>query len=120
MKELATYEFYTDTYGGNSITAEEFPKALNRATYYINTITRGRISEATQAVSMAVCAAMDAMKQLSLSGGKVVTSESVGSWSRSYAVDSQEGTSIYSSVYQSVKPYLLDTDLLYGGLDDDV
>lgn len=118
MEDLATYDFYTNTYGGSSVTEEEFPMALQRASYYIHTITRGRISTITQAVSMAACSAIDALKQLSVSDGKVVASESVGAWSKSYVVDTQSVSSLYSSVYQAIKPYLLNTDLLYGGIDN--
>ncbi len=115
MEEYADYNFYQSEYGGKSVSEDEFTPLLKRATFYINAITRNRITEISTAVSMATCAAVDYVKQNSESNGKNIISESVGVWSRSYAGDVSK--TFIQLLYDAVRPYLINTELLYGGID---
>lgn len=90
----ADYEFYLDSYYGNAIYAEDFPRLSERASDYIRMMTQG-ISDKVdgqnlEAVQKACCAIADILLDESImtasafSGEQAVSSESVGSWSKSY------------------------------------
>ncbi len=79
---LPDYTFYTETYYGNQITEADFPRLISRASAYLNSICDiDNTSEET--AKMALCAVAEAW-QTNEQGGDVV-SQSVGSWSKSYA-----------------------------------
>ncbi len=97
----ADYSYYTDTFragytGGSFISSEAFPYLANIASLYVKSATRGLADsvkgDALEAVKMVTCAIAEvfldeqtATAKRTDSGGGVVSSESVGSWSRSYA-----------------------------------
>lgn len=94
----ADYDFYLNTYFGNSISEEDFPRLSTRASDYIRSATQG-LSDTVdgwqlEAVRKASCAVADAlldeeiMNAGSFSGEQTVSSETVGSWSRSYGSSS--------------------------------
>lgn len=94
----ADYDFYLNTYFGNAISAEDFPRLSERASDYIRAATRG-LSDTVdgwqlEAVRKASCAVADAlldeeiMTAGAFSGEQAVSSETVGSWSRSYGSSS--------------------------------
>lgn len=94
----ADYDFYLNTYFGNAIPAEDFPRLSERASDYIRAATRG-LSDTVDggqldAVRKASCAVAEAlldeeiMTAGSFSGEQIVSSETVGSWSRSYGSSS--------------------------------
>lgn len=91
----ADYDFYLNVYLGNVITPEDFPRLAERASEYVYGITKG-LAEKVQgrdmeAVQKAVCAVAEVLLDESImtasafSGETAVSSESVGSWSRSYS-----------------------------------
>lgn len=90
----ADYDFYLNTYFGNVIAEEDFPRLSERASDYIRAATQG-ISDRVdgwqlEAVKKASCAIADVLLDEEImtasvySGGAQVSSETVGSWSRSY------------------------------------
>lgn len=94
----ADYDFYLNTYFGNAIPEEDFPRLSTRASDYIRSATRG-LSDTVDgwqmdAVRKASCAVADAlldeeiMTAGAFSGEKTVSSETVGEWSRSYGSSS--------------------------------
>ena len=91
----ADYDFYLNTYFGNAVSEEDFPRLSERASDYVRSATRG-ISDTVDgwqmdAVKKASCAVADAlldeeiMTAGAFSGEQAVSSESVGGWSRSYS-----------------------------------
>lgn len=94
----ADYDFYLNTYFGNSISEEDFPRLSTRASDHIRSATNG-LSDTVdglqlEAVKKASCAVADAllddeiMNAGAFSGEQAVSSETVGSWSRSYGSSS--------------------------------
>ena len=97
----ADYSYYTDTFrqgytGGSFIGPDAFPYLSNIASLYVKSATKGLADrvrgDALEAVKMVTCAIAEvfldeqtATAKRTDSGGGVVSSESVGSWSRSYA-----------------------------------
>lgn len=100
----ADYEFYTGAYYGNVIAEEDFPRLAARASDYVCAHTQGMSDKASgkdlAQVQKATCAVAEAMldeeimQAAAFSGGQTVSSESVGSWSRSYAKGGTDNTSI--------------------------
>lgn len=89
----ADYDFYLNSYYGNAIAEEDFPRLSERASDYIRAAAGG-LSDTVggwqmEAVKKASCAVADVlldeeiMTASAFSGEQAVTSESVGSWSRS-------------------------------------
>ena len=98
----ADYDFYLNTYFGNVISAEDFQRLSERASDYIRAATKG-LSDTVDgwqldAVRKASCAVADAlldeeiMNAGTFSGEQAVSSETVGSWSRSYGSSSFSAT----------------------------
>ena len=62
---IADYEFYRETYYGDQLTAENYPKYASRADSYLDELTMGRYAcdrlptETVEAVKMAECAIAD-------------------------------------------------------------
>lgn len=86
MAVYADYTYYTDTYKGNSITEYDFDRLILRASVYLDQITGGQATayDPADSVKMAACAVAEAW-QINEQGGELA-SQSVGSWSRSYAL----------------------------------
>lgn len=91
----ADYGFYVNDFYGNAIQEEDFPRLSSRASDYIRSVTKG-ISDKVDSLQMVdvkkcTCAIAEIlldeniMEASAFSGGQAVSSESVGSWSKSYA-----------------------------------
>lgn len=114
------YEFYRDVYFGNAIAEEDFLRLSERASEYVYSVTEGlsnRVSgNALEHVKKAVCAIAEAvqdegrMSAKSFSDSPAVSSETVGSWSRSYAA-----TKISSAELDYIASRKRDALLLYLG-----
>lgn len=100
----ADYTFYTDVYYGDQISEEEFPKLSERASDYIRATTQG-VSDKVEgrqldAVKKATCAVAEIiqdenrMVNKTFSEGQSVSSETVGSWSRSFRSTSLSSTEL--------------------------
>lgn len=114
MMRYCDYDYYVNEYQG-TMSEEDFNREVLKASAYINQITLGRINEITLAkyseeIKLATCAACDCI-YVDSTGGEV-TSESVGSWSRSYG---GSGKTSQQKLYDSAETYLLMTGLLYRG-----
>lgn len=102
--QYADYDFYVNTYLGNTIDEKDFPRLSMRASTYIRGITRGlseKVPESDMdAVRMAVCALAEIIKDeerlsaQSFSGEKPVSSETVGSHTISYSSPAMSGAEV--------------------------
>lgn len=100
----ADYEFYTTQYGGKAIAEADFPGLANRAAAYIDMATGGASKRATgdtlTAVKMASCALAEIFQdEAQVTAGAYtakgrLSSETVGSWSRTYRNESTSGVEI--------------------------
>lgn len=107
----ADFEFYVTEYGGKAITEKEFPGLANRAAAYINAATAGAAVRSTggklYAVKMANCAIAevfqdeDRLNVGTFSTEAQVSSETVGSWSRSYS--SKTATAVHIELLSNRK-----------------
>lgn len=79
----ADYGYYRDHYLGDRIAEEEFPRLSARASEWLDSVSRVGGHTEEDAVKRAACAVAEAW-QASEEGGEVV-SQSVGSWSKTYA-----------------------------------
>lgn len=91
----ASYDFYQNVYLGVAIkSSEDFVRLSGRAYDYVYSFTKGRSEKVTgkdaEMVKKAVCAIAEIfqdeqkMTENAFSDEKAVSSETVGSWSRSY------------------------------------
>lgn len=92
----ADYTFYKESFFGNAIPGEDFPRYAARASDYIRAATQG-VSDKVKddwtmfSVKKCTCAIAEVlldesiMEASAFSGGQAVSSESVGSWSKSYS-----------------------------------
>ena len=90
----ADYTYYTDTYGGKAVSAEDFPRLAAKASAYIDRLTFGRAADFPddERLKRCCCELCESLLLTDGSGGMVKQSESVGSWSYSLA-SSSEGAS---------------------------
>ena len=118
----ADYDFYLNSYFGNAISEEDFPRLSERASDYIRAATQG-ISDRVdgwqlEAVKKASCAIADVLLDESIltasvySGEAQVSSETVGGWSRSY-----RAASFAAAEADNIKSRKADALVMYlGGL----
>lgn len=116
----ADYDFYLNTYFGDAVSSEDFPRLSERASDYIRAATEGLSDTvgglAMEAVKKAVCAVAEAildeeiMTATAFSGGQTVSSETVGGWSRSY-----RAASLASADVEYIENRKRDALLLYLG-----
>lgn len=100
----ADYEFYVKEYGGKLISEEDFPGLANRAAVYIDTVTMGASKRAAgdklYMVKISNCALAEIgqdeerLNMATYSTEGTVTSETVGSWSRSYGSKSASSDTV--------------------------
>lgn len=138
----ADYEFYTDTYFGEVISEADFPRLASKASDFIDYYTRGKAAKAPEddeirvLLGKACCAVAEGIKAneeadaiaakaraAALDGNGELKSESVGSYSVSYATSADyssrgSGEALrderagYASI---VSMYLANTGLLFRG-----
>ena len=79
----ADYEFYTESYGGRSISEGDFPRLAAKASALIDKLTFGRAAEHSddEQVKMCCCELSESLALTDGNGGMIKQSESVGSWS---------------------------------------
>ena len=139
MDSLTTYEFYNETYYGDTIEESAFPKWLSRATDKLMYLTYGNITEESLKeydvkIQKAVCALADLLFQIDHktshandeSGGNV-KSMSSGGRSISFGtnetlVDKVLGDKVAQNrlCYDTICDYLAGTGLLYAGCDNGI
>lgn len=124
----ADYSFYTESFLGTVISAEEFPRIALRASQFLDYYTQGRAANYAdlEAVKMACCAIAErvlVVESANVSAvesvsGNGLKSESVGSYSVSYetAADKVSAAQSAKESYAAVaREYLAHTGLLYRG-----
>nr|DAI35445.1 MAG TPA: Head Tail Connector Protein [Caudoviricetes sp.] len=114
MKKYCDYNFYVNEYNG-TMAEEDFNREVLKASAYVDMVTMNRITASvlnkyTDQIKLATCAACD-VYYAAEKGGEV-TSETVGSWSRSYGAS---GMTVQQKLQDSVENYLVMTGLLYRG-----
>lgn len=124
------YSYYTDDFMGDILTSDNFARYIKRATPYVSSYTFAQADTVddndprASSVKDALCAVADVLcTSVDASTGEErgpISSESVGgSWSRSYAVKSQNSNDILSPLDQRIKDRLYiilsNTGLLYAG-----
>ena len=133
--ELTTYEFYKNTYYGETIEESAFPKWLSRATDKLHYLTYGNITEEAYAeyekqIQKATCALMDIMFQLDAATKQAtakdetnVKSKSSGSESITFADKDTAVTKVLADktaqnrlMQDTIAEYLADTGLMYAGV----
>lgn len=77
------YAFYVDVYYGNQISETDYPRLISRASAFVDNLGCDLSGVPPDTVSMALCAVAEAW-QTNEQGGDLV-SQSVGSWSKSFA-----------------------------------
>lgn len=130
----ADYDFYVNEYGGIAIAEPDFKRLANQASMYINsaTMNRANTDPVLEAVKMCCCALAEQYQlidtaealaahslNVSSEGGGEVSSETVGSWSRSYQSGGysaqtaiQAARESRSTLLETVKMYLGNTGML--------
>lgn len=103
----ADSKFYIEAYMGKEIAPDDFPRLSERASAYLDSISAAADHPDDTAVKMAACAVAEAW-QANENGGDVV-SESVGSWSRSYASGGKTGE---ARLLEAARMYLGPTGLM--------
>lgn len=133
----ASFDYYQQTYYGEILTAEDFPRYIKRADSYLDYITAGKVSDylgddttgldaaILDKVRMAECAIADQYLVIeeskktvaaeSASGG-AIASETVGSHSVSYRSGFETAQAAESEVYNIANRYLAWTGLLFRGI----
>lgn len=138
----ADYEFYTASFFGTAINEADFPRLSSRASDFLDYYTKGKAENVedekiTLALAKACCAIAEQMQTdennkaiaakaqsaaLESDTGEI-KSESVGSWSASYATSAdytgqsaKEAVTVQRAGYASIAfEYLANTGLLYRG-----
>ena len=118
----ADYNFYTNDYKGSAIPdASTYDRVSIEASAYLDYITHNHIKDLAEEimvkVKLAQCAIADVCyRQEQDDVANVVSSESVGNHSVTYAVSKVSYKQRELEKYSKAKIYLRGTGLLYGGL----
>ena len=118
----ADYEYYKETYLGRLIPGDAFPRAIKKASQYIDYFTFGRITKenASDYGTLSDCACDMAEAVYIMTGnsgnGREKKSESIDVYSVSYVTENTDGNSLEDALrrklYSIAKVYLLNTGLL--------
>lgn len=112
----ADYSYYTSEYKG-AMPEEDFNRLSRQASAYIDKVTFGRAaknhnSAIQEKIKDACCAVADVL--LKKEQGGELTSQTVGSWSKSFA---SSGKTMDQQQYEAAALYLGMTGLMYQGGD---
>ena len=124
---IADYEFYRETYYGDQLTAENYPKYASRADSYLDELTMGRyacdrlLTETVEAVKMAECAIADLclnleQAQLQSDAAWKVQGEKVGNHTVTYRNNAEIVQQTERQIYEIARRYLARHGLLYKGV----
>jgi hypothetical protein len=117
----ADYSYYTNSFAGTLIPAEEFTTLANKVERYLDYVTQHRISDVTDKVKNAVCAATEAVYEVHQQYANIpqgIKSENTDGYSVSYSdldvvkFKEQETAVMYDAIAQE----LSGTSLLYQGV----
>lgn len=109
----AEFEFYTGVYRGSLVPSVRFDYYAGRASDFVEDMTFSRIPQdaVPDAVKSAVCALAEL--EYKIDNNLILSSESVGGMSVSYAVGTVEPSILRKNI---LKTYLASTGLLYRGV----
>ena len=124
---IADYEFYRETYYGDQLTAENYPKYASRADSYLDELTMGRYAsdrlptETVEAVKMAECAIADLclnleQAQLQSDAAWKVQGEKVGNHTVTYRNNAEIVQQTERQIVEIARRYLARHGLLYKGV----
>ena len=112
-----TFEWYTTAFPGGAIKdAERFASVLPEAEAYIQYITGGKATEATDEVKRATCAVAEVIFNQAQNDAQTVSSESVGNHSKTYTKQQKSAAEWEAEKARKARLYLSRTGLLYRGL----
>ena len=124
---VGDYEFYRETYLGDQLTEETYPKYALRADSYLDELTTGHYKDdclrgdALEAVKMAECAIADLclnLEQASLQSDAAwkVQGEKVGNHSVTYRNNAEIAEQTERQIRKTAARYLLRWGFLYRGM----
>ena len=129
MTEYADYEYYQKSAHGKTVPEDEFLKSALKASVFIKCITHGQVSDSFETdypqfadeIKLAACAAAEVFfavdKRRQEHDGREVQAENNDGYSVTYADVQQFGVSLGEQMaLQAVRPYLIDTGLMYCGV----
>lgn len=127
MAAYIDWTYYTVTYGGSAIAQAEFTAMAINASAFIDLLTMNRAAayialldptpeeaDIVDKIKMAVCIVADQLHTYFANGG-IISSESVGSHSISYA--DRENKTLVKTLSAAVCPFLANTGLMYRGFN---
>ena len=124
---IATYNFYRETYLGDQLTAENFPKYALRADSFLDELTMGRYEsdrlpqKAVEAVKMAECAIAELCLNLEQAETQSdaawkVQGEKVGNHTVTYRNNAEIAEQTEKQIQKIAARYLARWGLLYRGI----
>ena len=124
---IANYEFYRETYYGDQLTAENFPKYASRADAYLDELTMGKYADdcpnpkQIEAVKKAECAIADLclnLEQAELQSDAAwkVQGEKVGNHTVTYRNNAEITAETEKQIKKIAVRYLARYGLLYKGV----
>lgn len=123
----ATYDYYAEEFGGRAISETEFPRLARKASAYIDQFTFGRINEGNvstfPSLPACVCDMAETIFHASNESGlkRELKSESTDGYSATYVSEGTDGETaekrLEKKIYTIAKLYLINTDLMYCGVD---
>ena len=116
----ADYVFYRDTYHGSAVDEDAFAALERQASLFIDRITFNWLHQGrpvTDAVKMAACAVVDALKEHEDARQEAVTaagvkSENTDGYSVSYQNADDIRAAVESAMLEAARPYLIYTGLM--------
>ena len=125
--EYASFEYYAGVYGGNVIPGAAFTRMIGKASRYIDSFTFGRITEANMdkfpTLPDCACEMAEAVYNMVGKSGKdkEKKSEITDGYSVTYVTEGVDGAvaeeTLCRKLYAIARVYLLNTGLLYCGVD---
>lgn len=117
----ADYTYYADSFVGTKISAEEFPALASKAERYLDYVTRHRITEVTDSVKKAVCAAAEALYEVNQRYSEIpqgVKSENTDGYSVTFAEADMDKipNQQREAMLEAITWELSGTNLLYQGV----
>ena len=120
----ATYEYYTDTYGGSAIAESDFDALAIRASDRVDYLTFDRAADiitantpaaTVTAIKKATCAVAEVLHDIDNGDQAGIKSESVGGHSVAYAEGSVKLLGEDARCALAARRYLVRTGLMYSG-----
>ena len=116
MMMYADYTYYSESYGGSAVSADDFPRLAAKASAYIDSVTMGRAAANTDndRLKCCCCDLVETLHSSEDTGGMLKQSETVGSWS--YTLNSAAADkTVEDFMYTKCRTWL-PADWLYRGV----